>query len=111
MFAKLNASYQDEGIIFMSLCAGLVDTAESPESSGLSTDAAEGRMANLEVASDNDLSLLKAINAKFEKYAPGFQAMQPAVAARSCLAAIDRSTLELGLGGSFLSHNGTKRWM
>jgi NAD(P)-dependent dehydrogenase (short-subunit alcohol dehydrogenase family) len=28
LFAKLNAAYGDEGILFMSLCPGLVATAE-----------------------------------------------------------------------------------
>lgn len=37
--------------------------------------------------------------------------MDPVVSAQRCLAAIDRSSLEEGYGGSFLSHNGTRRWM
>lgn len=28
MFAKFNAAYQDEGLLFFTICPGLVDTAE-----------------------------------------------------------------------------------
>ncbi|KKP02342.1 hypothetical protein THAR02_05542 [Trichoderma harzianum] len=94
MFAKFNAAYQDEGLLFFTICPGLVDTAEG--------DAT--------LSSDDSLRL-QAILAKFNDYAPGFKAMDPVTAAESSLAAVARSTIETGHGGSFLSHNGTKRWM
>ncbi|KAJ9132552.1 NAD(P)-binding protein [Pleurostoma richardsiae] len=94
LFAKLNAAYEDQGILFISLCPGLVATAEGEKA-----------------YSDDDLARLQGINAKFEKYAPSFRAQQPTAAASSVLAAISRSSLAGGSGGSFLSHNGTKRWM
>ncbi|KAK7430946.1 hypothetical protein QQZ08_002475 [Neonectria magnoliae] len=94
LFAKLNASYEDQGILFFSICPGLVDTAEGNGS--LSSD---------------DLALLEKINAKFDRYAPGFKLSSPSESAASCLAAINRSSIEGGHGGSFLSHNGTKRWL
>ncbi|KAM0263343.1 hypothetical protein ACHAQJ_001199 [Trichoderma viride] len=94
MFAKFNAAYQDEGLLFITICPGLVDTAEG----------------NTTLSSD-DLARLQEINVKFEEYAPGFKAADPITAAESCLAAIARSSLEQGYGGSFLSHNGTRKWM
>lgn len=30
LVSKLNASYADQGILFMGICPGLVDTAEGP---------------------------------------------------------------------------------
>ncbi|KAL6824623.1 hypothetical protein J3E69DRAFT_381500 [Trichoderma sp. SZMC 28015] len=94
MFAKFNAAYQDEGLLFFTICPGLVDAAEG--------DAT--------LSSDDSLRL-QAIMAKFNDYAPGFKSMDPVTAAESSLAAVARSSLETGHGGSFLSHNGTKRWM
>ncbi|KAK5169680.1 uncharacterized protein LTR77_005658 [Saxophila tyrrhenica] len=94
LFAKLGTAYEDEGILFMSLCPGLVDTAIGPPS-----------------LSEGDLLRFQNITARFEKYAPGFKATSPTDAAQKCLAAIERSSLQGGSGGSFLSHNGTKRWM
>ncbi|KPM42974.1 hypothetical protein AK830_g3545 [Neonectria ditissima] len=94
LFAKLNASYEDQGILFFSLCPGLVDTAEG----------------NADLLNE-DILLLRDINAKFDLYAPGFEPSGPLESAESCLAAIGRSSIEGGHGGSFLSHNGTRRWM
>lgn len=64
-----------------------------------------------ETVSDGDLEKLMAALARFEAYAPGARPVAPAVAAEKCLAAVERSSLEGGFGGSFLSHNGTKRWL
>ncbi|SPO07104.1 related to protoporphyrinogen oxidase [Cephalotrichum gorgonifer] len=97
-FAKLAASYEEDGILFMSLCPGRVDTSqEDGETSPLSGE---------------DVVRLEAITAKSLKYAaPDFRAVQPEEGAQRCLAAIDRSSLEGGFGGTLLSYNGTKRWM
>lgn len=67
-------------------------------------------MANSAVDPD-DLARLAKYAPRFEQYSPGFQASTPDAAAASLLAAIERSSLEGGYSGSFLSHNGTKRWM
>ncbi|KAK7704791.1 hypothetical protein SLS57_010322 [Botryosphaeria dothidea] len=95
MVAKLGAEHEEQGILFMSLCPGLVDTTE-------------GRSITLP---SDDLARQERINARVSKYAPGFQASDPVPAADNCLTAIERSTLKGGFGGSFLSHNGTKKWM
>ncbi|KAL7792873.1 hypothetical protein V8C43DRAFT_315373 [Trichoderma afarasin] len=84
MFAKFNAAYQDEGLLFFTICPGLVDTAE-----GDATCMLQSQIAQL---SDSMLT-------------------DNITAAESSLAAVARSRLETGHGGSFLSHNGTKRWM
>ncbi|KAF4541558.1 uncharacterized protein LTHEOB_8553 [Lasiodiplodia theobromae] len=95
MFAKLAAAYEEQGILFMSLCPGLVDTTE-------------GRTVTLP---SEDLERQRMIGAKMEKYAPGFTAADPLSAAERCLTAIERSTLDDGYSGSFQSHNGTRKWM
>ncbi|KAJ5116672.1 hypothetical protein N7456_001020 [Penicillium angulare] len=94
LMAKFAAAYVDQGILFASICPGRVDTAEPGTS--LSSD---------------DITRLEKYGPKFESYSPGFKAMAPEEAARSVMAAIERSSLAEGYSGSFLSHNGTKRWM
>ncbi|KAJ5415112.1 NAD(P)-binding protein [Penicillium sp. CMV-2018d] len=95
MVAKLSASYSDQGILFMSLCPGRVDTTK-------------GFMPEF---TEVDLARIKSIETKFEKYAGGnYVASPPEASARSVLAAISRQSLAGGFGGSFYSHNGTKRW-
>lgn len=61
--------------------------------------------------SGDDLAQLAKYGPKFELYSPGFKPSSPEAAAKSVLAAIERSSLAGGYSGSFLSHNGTKRWM
>ncbi|BCS28603.1 uncharacterized protein APUU_70173A [Aspergillus puulaauensis] len=92
--AMFAAAYADQGILFASICPGRVDTAEPGAT-----------------VSSDDLAQLAKYGPKFELYSPGFQPMSPGDAAKSVLAAIERSSLAGGYSGSFLSHNGTKRWM
>ncbi|RAH67253.1 NAD(P)-binding protein [Aspergillus aculeatinus CBS 121060] len=94
LIAKLNAAYAGEGILFMAICPGRL--------------GADGHSSTVP---EPILSRVKGIEAKFEAYV-GVKVvpMRPEVAARSVLAAVDRQTLAGGFGGSFWSHNGTKRW-
>jgi hypothetical protein len=62
--------------------------------------------------SEEDSKRLETVIAKFTAYAaPDFGPRKPDEAAESVLKAIERSSLEAGYGGSFLSYNGTRRWM
>ncbi|KAH8172646.1 short chain dehydrogenase domain-containing protein [Sarocladium implicatum] len=99
MFAKLGAAYEADGLLFMSLCPGQVNTVEDPDAF----------MASL---SEHDVARLQDMNAKLGTYAaPDFRPMTPRESALACLSAINRSSLAAGFNGSFLSYNGTKRWM
>ncbi|RWA05878.1 hypothetical protein EKO27_g9225 [Xylaria grammica] len=93
-FAKLSAAYKDQGILFMSLCPGVVNTQET-----------EPKL------SDDELKVFQVVNEKFTAYAPNFCPLQPVESAQRCLAAIDQSSLAKGHGGSFRSQNGTGRWL
>ncbi|GAW22630.1 hypothetical protein ANO14919_121720 [Xylariales sp. No.14919] len=93
-FAKLSAAYKDQGILFMSLCPGVVNTQET-----------EPKL------SDGELKVFQVVNEKFTAYAPNFRPLQPVESAQRCLAAIDRSSLAKGHGGSFKSQNGRGRWL
>lgn len=64
------------------------------------------------LASEENLARLAKIGAMFQKKGVvGAPPTDPMVSAKRCLEAIKRSSLEGGYGGSFLSHNGTRRWM
>ncbi|OJJ96453.1 hypothetical protein ASPACDRAFT_46620 [Aspergillus aculeatus ATCC 16872] len=86
LIAKLNAAYEGEGILFMAIRPGRVDTLE-------------GDMPLLPAPI---LSRAKGIEAKFEAYV-GAKVVptRPEIAARCVLAAVDRQSLAGGLGGSF----------
>ncbi|KAK8852252.1 NAD(P)-binding protein [Apiospora arundinis] len=95
LVAKFQASYRDQGILFLSLCPGAVDTD-----------------ANRPDPTEENMALLGKVGAVFQKHGismpPPVDSMK---SAKQCLAAIDRSSLETGYGGSFLSFNGTKKWL
>ncbi|KAK7985791.1 hypothetical protein PG988_003413 [Apiospora saccharicola] len=78
LVAKFQASYKDQGILFFSICPGLVDT-----------DAIRT------TPSEENLARLAKIAALFQqKGVVGAPPMDPMVAAKRGLAAIDRSSLE-----------------
>lgn len=64
------------------------------------------------IVSREELEGLETMGQLFTEYAPNFKgASTPDESASSVLAAVHRSSLDGGYGGTFLSHNGTKRWM
>ncbi|RYP91057.1 hypothetical protein DL770_002830 [Monosporascus sp. CRB-9-2] len=94
--AKFSARYRKEGILFMSISPGLVDTgnfnpADLPE---------QKRKAVLEMF------------AKFAEIAPHFKGpITPEESVRSVMAVIENASVDRGDGGSFVSHFGNKQWL
>lgn len=72
---------------------------------------ADNDLAATGSGSEEDAARLQDVTAKFQGYAADFEAATPEKAAKRCLVAIERTSLEGGYGGSFLSHNGTKKWL
>ncbi|PYI11203.1 NAD(P)-binding protein [Aspergillus sclerotiicarbonarius CBS 121057] len=92
--AKFSAQYADEGILFMSICPGMVDT-------GRYVDATPEQMVGLN-------EMLKS----FAEYAPHFQGPSTTEAAvRDVLSVMNQSSVGNGDGGSFVSHYGNQQWL
>ena len=85
--AKYAARYVKEGILFLSISPGVVDTGHGmPEGSELPV--------------------------KFGKYAPHFAGpITPADSVAMCLDVLDKTSVEKGDSGAFLSHLGNKQWL
>ncbi|RYP83992.1 hypothetical protein DL769_001248 [Monosporascus sp. CRB-8-3] len=94
--AKFSARYRNEGILFMSISPGVVDTGHvSP--------------ANL---SEQKKKRAMEMTAKFAKMAPHFKGpITPEESVRSVLAVIENASVDRGDGGSFVSHLGNKQWL
>lgn len=94
LVAKYNAALgKSEGLLFMALSPGLVDTSEGKP---MSEQAIQGAQA---------------MGAMFQEYAPDFRG--PISAEKSvemCLEVIGRATVE-GFGGAFVSHYGNQQWL
>jgi NAD(P)-dependent dehydrogenase (short-subunit alcohol dehydrogenase family) len=94
--AKFNALYKKDGILFLSICPGLVDVGHYKQ----------------EELSPAQLEAIGGMLAKFKNYAPGFAGPDtPEDSAKAVISVIENSNLEKGNGGAFLSHFGTKRWL
>ncbi|KAF2272615.1 NAD(P)-binding protein [Westerdykella ornata] len=94
--AKFSAQYKKEGVLFVSISPGFVDTGNN-DVSNLSPEQMEG---------------LQAMVASFQKYAPHFKgAITPQESVKAVLGVIDKLSLDQGHGGAFLSHLGTKQWL
>jgi len=91
--AKFQAEFKQEGIVFMGVCPGNVNT---------------GHADNL---TPEQLQKLQAMGGKFAAYAPHFQGMAtPEDAVRDVLNVIQNATLEAN-GGQLVSHFGNKQWL
>ncbi|KAK8093957.1 hypothetical protein PG997_000642 [Apiospora hydei] len=92
--AKFSAQYRKDGVLFLSLCPGMVDVGRydnvTPEQ-----QAGLGRMMQ-----------------SFKEFAPHFEKpATPEEAIRDVIKVWENSSIENGDGGAFLSHKGTKQWL
>ncbi|RAH76177.1 NAD(P)-binding protein [Aspergillus japonicus CBS 114.51] len=85
--AKFSAQYAKQGVLFMSICPGMVEM-------GYFTDGLVG--------------MLKA----FREYAPHFRGpSSPKAAVRDVLSVMHRASVQNGDGGTFVSHYGTQQFL
>jgi NAD(P)-dependent dehydrogenase (short-subunit alcohol dehydrogenase family) len=94
LVAKYNAALgKSEGLLFMALSPGLVDTSEGKP---MSEQAIQGAQA---------------MGAMFQEYAPDFTGpISPEKSVEMCLEVIGRATVE-EFGGAFVSHYGNQQWL
>lgn len=93
LIAMFQAQYIDEGILFLSMCPGSVDT-------GNNTNPTEKQMNNL-----------MAMGGAFQKYQPNFTGpVQPSEAVMDMLKALHNATVEKD-AGAFVSHFGNQQWL
>ncbi|KAL4787607.1 NAD(P)-binding protein [Aspergillus varians] len=93
--AKYNALYKSEGILFMAICPGYVATER----------------ATHDIVGEDDKARYADLGAKFLSFAPHFTGMMtPQEAVATVLGLADKSSIENGDGGTFVSHHGNKQW-
>ncbi|OOQ91861.1 putative short chain dehydrogenase (AtsC) [Penicillium brasilianum] len=92
--AKFSAQYAKEGVLFMSICPGMVDT-------GHFVDATEEQMQGL-----------GAMLGAFVEYAPNFKGpVPPEAAVKDVISVMEKASAKTGDGGSFVSHYGNQQWL
>ncbi|KAL1605046.1 hypothetical protein SLS60_004589 [Paraconiothyrium brasiliense] len=91
---KFGAQYKKDGVLFLSMCPGMVDT---------------GSFSNL---GPKEGAKLQEIIGKFQQYSPNFKGgYEPVEAVKKMLSTLDKLSIENGDQGKYLSHLGTKRWL
>ncbi|KAH8679221.1 hypothetical protein BGZ61DRAFT_551684 [Ilyonectria robusta] len=91
--AKFSAEYSKDGVLFLSISPGLVDTSETAPTE----DRIKGGQQMM---------------AQFAEYAPHFKGPTTAESSvKNVLSVINQKSVEAGDGGSFVSHFGNKQWL
>lgn len=94
MIAKFSAQYREQGVLFLAISPGVIDT---------------GALAR---ASDEDNAKFMKMGAKFAAYAPHFRGpVTPGVSVKQVLGVVDMASIDGGYAGAFISHLGTKQWL
>lgn len=109
---KFQAEFKKEGIIFMGVCPGNVDTGHHDNRKYAVREAYYRILisAICTVTPDN-LQKLMAMSGKFVAYAPHFRGMATTdEAACDVLSVIHKATMEAN-GGKLVSHLGNKQWL
>ncbi|CAI7616453.1 unnamed protein product [Penicillium discolor] len=92
--AKFSAQYAKDGVLFMSICPGMVDT---------------GHFAN---ATEEQLKGLAGMLGAFARYAPNFKGPSPPeTAVQDVISVMEKASVKGGDGGSFVSHYGNQQWL
>ncbi|KAM0330606.1 hypothetical protein ACHAQA_003555 [Verticillium albo-atrum] len=91
--SKFHAQYAEDGVLFMGISPGVVDTGNNND---LDERQAKAAME---------------LGAKFNDYAPGFRPLSPKESVLDVMKVIHGSSLENGRGGAFISHLGSKQWL
>jgi NAD(P)-dependent dehydrogenase (short-subunit alcohol dehydrogenase family) len=101
--AKYAARFQKDGILFLAISPGVVDTGDNSKYNKLATYR---DLTTFLVSPNSELPL------KFMAYAPQFAGpLTPADSVAMCLAVLERSTTLNGASGAFVSHYGNKQWI
>ncbi|KAI0860836.1 putative short chain dehydrogenase [Xylaria cubensis] len=92
--AKYNVQYKKDGVLFMSISPGVVET---------------GHYAN---ATPEQIQGLGGFLGKITAYAPHFKGPISTEESVRCIKSVwEKASIENGDGGSFVSHLGTKQWV
>ncbi|PFH62258.1 hypothetical protein XA68_14389 [Ophiocordyceps unilateralis] len=91
---KFSAQYKKQGVLFISICPGMVETGHHKD------------------ATPEQMQSLGGLVQKFMQYAPHFSGpAAPEAAVRDVISVWERASVENGDGGSYVSHHGNKQWL
>lgn len=112
--AKFSAQYRKDGVLFLSICPGMVDVGHF-DNGAISSHASQAltQLANLLfTATPEQVKAMGGMLEKFKAYSPNFQGpATPPDSIRDVMSVVRKCSVENGDGGAYLSHFGTKQWI
>lgn len=109
--AKFSAQYAKDGVLFMSICPGAVETGQDNSGESDST-ACEDAKSDRRTATEEQMGKAMAMFGKFKAYAPHFTGRDtPESAVKAVISVFEKASVASGDGGSFVSHLGNKQWL
>ncbi|EXJ90068.1 hypothetical protein A1O3_03136 [Capronia epimyces CBS 606.96] len=92
--AKYSAEYAKDGVLFISICPGVVDTGNSG------------------TLTEEQLQKIGVMMGKFAQYAPNFKGpATPEESVKALISVYEKASVAGGDGGAFVSHFGNKQWL
>lgn len=109
--AKFSMQYAEQGVLFMNICPGMVDTGHTTDCMYTHTDYKVD--ADRLVTEEDQARIAPMIQAFQQFVGPSFRGPRPVEdAVQDILAVIEKSSVENGDGGTFVSHKGdTEHWV
>ncbi|KIX98405.1 uncharacterized protein Z520_05706 [Fonsecaea multimorphosa CBS 102226] len=120
VMAKFSASYKKEGILFMAVSPGAVDSEDDGRGSYAPVQDVEGDLSQKlypvrpwhKEASAPELQKRKEQGMKFQQYEPTYTTpLNTQESVEYLLKVLSEKSIENGDAGAFISHLGTKRWL
>ena len=109
--AKFSAQYAKDGVLFISICPGAVNTGHYDYGEFHGT-AYRDVKPNRRTATEEELKKNMVMFEKFKLYAPHFTGLStPEAAVKDVISVFEKASLARGDGGSYVSHLGTKQWL
>lgn len=110
--AKFSAQYAKDGVLFMSICPGMVETGHFAKGKSYPRQSLGGAETDTLTANEEQARNLMRMLASFKEYAPHIEGpATPEDCAKDVMSVVNSASLEKGYGGSFLSHHGNKQWL
>jgi NAD(P)-dependent dehydrogenase (short-subunit alcohol dehydrogenase family) len=111
--AKFQAEYEKDGVLFMGISPGVVDTGNMGiRMFTFITRARCDCVLTKGIATEEDMKKLAIMGQKYVKYAPHFTGpIQPEESVKAVMDVIEKASLANGDAGAFVSHFGNKQWL
>lgn len=111
--AKFSAQYAKDGVLFMSICPGMVDTGHFANGMfDFVLTFCWTWQSDLLLATEEQLKGLAGMLGAFARYAPNFKGPSPPeTAVQDVLSVMEKASVKGGDGGTFVSHYGNQQWL